>query len=82
MNQDVNGNRKLFWKELSKVNEGKVENCSRIRMKMGRRLALKDTELRITKYLQGHYNVDTQEQVVVHMCGFDEVQRSNYFKGE
>ena len=24
MNQDGNGNRKLFWKEASKVNEGKV----------------------------------------------------------
>ena len=30
MNQDVNGNRKLFYKAVSKVNEGKVENCSRI----------------------------------------------------
>ena len=25
MNQDVNGNRKLFWKEVGKVNGGKVE---------------------------------------------------------
>ena len=24
MNQDVNGNRKLFWKEVCKVNGGKV----------------------------------------------------------
>ena len=24
MNQDVNGNRKLLWKEVSKVNGGKV----------------------------------------------------------
>ena len=29
MNIDVNGNRKLFWKEKSKANEVKVESCSR-----------------------------------------------------
>ena len=27
MNQEVNGNRKLFWKEVSKANRGKVESC-------------------------------------------------------
>ena len=31
MNQDVNGNRKLFWKEVSKENRRKVESCSRIK---------------------------------------------------
>ena len=31
MNQDVNGNRKLFWKEVSKANGGKVENFNRIK---------------------------------------------------
>ena len=35
MNQDVNGNRKFFWNELSKANGGKVENFSRIKMEMG-----------------------------------------------
>ena len=29
MNQDVNGNRKLFCKEVSKVNEGKMESCNK-----------------------------------------------------
>ena len=29
MNQDVNENRKLFWKEVSNVKGGKVESCSR-----------------------------------------------------
>ena len=29
MNQDVNGNRKLFWKEVSKVNRGRLASCSR-----------------------------------------------------
>ena len=28
------------------------------------------------------YNNDTQEQVAVHMCGFDGVRRDNYLGGE
>ena len=36
MNQDVNGNRKRFWKEVSKVNKGKVESCSRLKDGNGR----------------------------------------------
>ena len=28
------------------------------------------------------YNIDTQEEVVVHMCGFDRIRRGNYFGGE
>ena len=27
----MNGNRKLFWKEVSKLNGGIVESCSRIK---------------------------------------------------
>ena len=36
MNEDVNGNRKLFWKEVSNVKRGKVESCSRIKDGNGR----------------------------------------------
>ena len=28
------------------------------------------------------YNIDTQEQVAVHMCGFDGIRRGNYFRRE
>ena len=35
MNQDVNGNRKLFWKEVSKVNGGKVQSCTIVKVGMG-----------------------------------------------
>ena len=28
MNQDVEGNRKLFWKEVSKVNSGNVKRLA------------------------------------------------------
>ena len=31
MNENVNGNRKLFWKEVSNAKRGKVESCSRIK---------------------------------------------------
>ena len=31
MNEDVKGNRKLFWKEVSNAKGGKVESCSRIK---------------------------------------------------
>ena len=44
MNQYVNGNRKLFWKEVSKANGGKVENCSRIK-NVNRMLVLGEEEL-------------------------------------
>ena len=28
------------------------------------------------------YNIDTQEEVVIHMFGFDGIRRDNYFGGE
>ena len=36
MNQDLNGNRKLFWEEVSKANGGKEESCSIIKGGDGR----------------------------------------------
>ena len=44
MNKDVDGNRKLFWKLVSKVNRGKVESYSRIKNLNGR-LALGEDEV-------------------------------------
>ena len=72
MNKDVNGNRKLFWKEVSKANGGKVENSNRIKDGNGG-LVLEEAEVRRIwkEYYEDFYNIDTQEQVVVHMCGFD-----------
>ena len=34
------------------------------------------------KYFKDLYNVDTQEEVGVHMCGYDGIRRGNYFGGE
>ena len=36
MNQDLDGNRKLFWKEVTKIKGGKVESCHRIEDGNGR----------------------------------------------
>ena len=32
------------------------------------------------EYLEDLFNVDTQEQVAVHMCGFDGIRRGNYLE--
>ena len=44
MNEDVNGNEKLFWKEVSNAKGGKVESCSRIK-DGNRRLAQGEDEV-------------------------------------
>ena len=68
--------RKLFWKEVSNVKGGKVESCSRIK-DGNRRLAQgKDEARKVWKeYFEDLYNIDTQKQVGVHVCGFDGIRR-------
>ena len=36
MNEDVKGNRELFWMEMSNTKGGNVESCSRIEYGSGR----------------------------------------------
>ena len=82
MNQNMNGNRKLFWKDVSKANGGKVKNSNRI--KDGNlRLVLEEAEVRRIwrEYYEYLYNIDTQKQVAVHMFDFNGVRRGNYFGG-
>ena len=75
--------KEAAWKEVSNVKEGKVESCNRIKDGNGRLVQAEDEVRRIWKeYFEIFYNVDTQEQVVVHMCGFDGIRRGNYFGGE
>ena len=83
MNQDVNESRKLFWKEVGKTNGEKMENCNKIKGG-NRRFALEEVEVRrISKeYFENLYNIDNQKQVAIHICGFDGVQRGNYFGGK
>ena len=68
---------------MSNAKEGKVERCSRIKDGNGRLTQGEDEERKIWKeYFEDLYNIDTQKEVAVHMCGFDEIRRSNYFGGE
>ena len=68
---------------MSKANVGKVESCSRIKDGNGR-LALQEVEVQKMwkEYFEDLYNIDIQEEVAVHICGFDGVWRGNYFRGE
>ena len=34
------------------------------------------------EYFEDLYNIETQEEVAVHMCGFDGIRRANCFGGE
>ena len=81
LNQDIDGNRKLFWKEVSKV-----KSCSKIKDGNGRMALWHWERLKLKKYEKDYfkdlYIINTQEQVAVHMYDFDGVQRGNYFGGE
>ena len=61
----------------------KVESCSRIKDGSGRLAQGEDEVRKIWKeYFEDLYNIDTQEEVAVHMCGFDGIRRGSYFGGE
>ena len=68
----------LFWKVVSNVrrrNGGELQQ--------NKKWKWEDEVRRIwKKYLEVLYNIDTQEQVSVHICGFDGIQRGSYFGGE
>ena len=83
MIEDMNGYRKLFWKEMSNVKGGKVKCCSRVKDGNRRLVQGEDEVGRIWKeYFEDPHNIDTQEHVSVHMCGLDGIWRGNYFGGE
>ena len=80
MNEEINENRKLFWKEVSNAKGGNVERCSKIKDEKGRLAQGEDEVRRIWKeYFEDLYNIDNQEQVAIHICGFDWIRRGNYF---
>ena len=71
MNENVNGNRKSFWKEVSNAKGGNMESCSRIKDGNGRLAQGEGKVQKIWKeYFGDLYNIVTQEQV---MCGFDRI---------
>ena len=58
-----------------------MEICSRMNDRNGRLALGKDEVRRIWKeYFEDLYNIDTQDQGTIHMCGFDGVQLGNYFE--
>ena len=60
-----------------------MESCSRIKDGNGKLAQEEDEVRKIWKdYLEDLYDIDTHEQVAVHMCGFDGIRRGNYFGGE
>ena len=61
-NENVKGNRKLFWKKVSNVKGGKMESCSKIKNINGR-LAQREVEVgRIWKEcFENLYNIGTQD---------------------
>ena len=68
MNENVNGNRKLFWKKVSNEKGGRMENCNRIKAGNGRLAQGEDEVRKIWKeYFEDLYNIDTKEQVAVYM---------------
>ena len=60
-----------------------MESCSRIKEGNVRWVQGEDEVRKIWKeYFEDLYDIDTQEQVVVHMHDFDGIRRGNYFGGE
>ena len=49
MNEDMNGNRKWFWNEVSSVKGGKIESCSRVKDRNGRLVQGEDKARKIWK---------------------------------
>ena len=60
-----------------------MESCCRVKDGNGRLAQGEDEAREICKeYCEDLYNIDTLEQVAVHMCGFDGIRRGNYLGGE
>ena len=58
INEDANGNRKLFWKKVSNTKGGKVECCSRIKGENERLAHMEDEVIKIRKkILPGNYYI-------------------------
>ena len=66
---------------MGKVIGGNVESCSRTNKGNGR-YSLGVDEIRRTcrEHFENMYNIDTQEQLVVHLCDFGGVRKGNYFE--
>ena len=65
MKKDVSWNGKLFCKEVAE--DGKMENCSRIKGRLGGRLGKDNVREAWKDYFKRLYDGDTKEQITVNM---------------
>src|SRR5678816_1679135 len=80
MNEDIQGNRKLFWKEARKVKNENKGNLLRI---MNRDGAFVTDEMDVRGVWKEHFenlhNINSNDEVIVNVCGFDGARRNRYF---
>src|SRR5678816_3945389 len=83
MNEDIQGNRKLFWKEARKV---KNENRGNLLIIMNRDGAFVADQMDVRgvwrKYFENLHNIGSNEEVIVNGCRFDGARRNRYFGDE
>ena len=79
MNEDANGNMKLFWKEVRKAKDSGRTECVRMKSKDGEsvsgELGIRE---RWKEYFEDLLNVAESDEVNVNICGFDGAKRSKY----
>jgi len=79
MTNDMNGNIKLFWKEVKKA-RGCVANGSEKVKDASGRMLLRDNDVkeRWKEYFEELLNVEMQDQIVVNEYGLQDLNRSEY----
>ena len=85
MNEDVQGSRKLFWKEVRKIkteSESKG-NLQRIMNRDGN-FVMNETDVKRVwrEHFENLHNFGRNEEVTVNACGFDGIRRNRYFGNE
>jgi hypothetical protein len=83
MNGDVQGNRKLFWKEVKKIKKDNKVNLQKI---MDRNGTFVTDDLDVRRVWREHFeslhNVGGSDEVIVNVCGFKGFKRNRYFGDE
>ena len=79
MKEDLNGNLKLFWKEVRKINGSDRNTSSRVKDREGKILIGEcRARERWREYFMDLLNVTQDMEMNVNMCGFAGVRRSTY----
>jgi hypothetical protein len=83
MNEDVKGNKKLFWKEVRKVGKERNGNLSNIKNRNGT-LVTDEAEVRKVwrDYFENLHKVGSNEEVIVNERGIEGLFRNGYFGEE